>query len=476
MTVPPPPRRLLGALFLGTLLAALDIALVGPALPAISEAFELDERAAAWIFGAFVLANLAGLPVTTALSDRRGRRGVFAASAGVFAAGAVTVALAPSFTVLLVGRVVQGLGASGLFPVATAVVGDVYPPERRGRPVGILGAVFGLAFLVGPALAGLVLSVANWRWLFTLLLPLAAIVLWHGLRALPDTRAAQPRPPDLLGTALLVAALVAFALGVGGLDAQALRASLVRPVVWGPLAAGLAAAAAFLVAERRAANPLVRPGLVARRAVQIACALGVGAGLVEATFVFLPAYAVGTFGVTRAEASYLLLPLVGAMALASPVAGRLLDRLGPAPVVGTGMALLGVGMAGVAAAPLLALHVAATVAVGLGLAGVLGSSLSYILLAEAGADERAVAQGLSTIALTVGQLLGAAGVGAVAASAAVPEQGFRAAFAVVGGLAFALAFAALGLRRKPSSHGRGRAPGASAEARPAEALPAGDAG
>ena len=441
------PRGLLGVLFLGTLLAALDIAMVGPALPALRETFALDERAVAWTFTAFVLANLAGLPVMAALADRAGRRAVYLADVALFALGTVVVVTAPSFGVLLAGRVVQGLGASGIFPVATAVVGDTFPPESRGRAVGALGAVFGVAFLIGPALGGIVLAVASWRWLFALTLPFAALVFALSWRVVPDTRAEDPKPVDAAGIALLVVAVVALAFGLSRLDAADLSASLASAGVWGPLALAVAAGAAFGAVERRAEAPLVRPGLVAKRAVQIACALAVGAGLVEATFVFLSSYAVEAFGVTKAQGSYLLLPLVLGVAVGSPVAGRLLDRVGARPIVTAGSVLVAVGLAVVALGPPLAGHVAGTVAVGLGLAGLLGSSISYILLVEAEAGERAVAQGLSTLALSIGQLTGGALVGAVAASAVVPAEGFRAAFAVIAAVAALLAVVAQGLQR-----------------------------
>ncbi|MEM6285811.1 MAG: MFS transporter [Bacteroidota bacterium] len=423
--------RLLGVLFLGTLLAALDIAIVGPALPALREAFALDERAVAWTFTAFVLANLAGLPVTSALADRVGRRRVYLACVAVFAAGTLVVSLAPSFGVLLGGRVVQGLGASGIFPVATAVIGDVYPPERRGRAVGLLGSVFGVAFLIGPAVGGVMLAFASWRWLFALSLPLAAVVFAWAARRMPESRAATPRPFDAAGTATLVLLLVALVLGLSGLDASALGASLARPAVWVPLGLVAALVPVLVTVERRAEAPLLRPGLVARRPVQVACVLAVGAGVVEATFVLLSAYVVVAFGVGDSAGSYLLLPLVAGVAIGAPVAGRLLDRVGPRPVVTVASVLILAGMAGVAAAPSLGLHVAATVVLGLGLSGVLGSSLSYILLAEAGEGERTVAQGLSTIFLSVGQLAGAALLAALAASATSPEAGYRLGFAVV---------------------------------------------
>lgn len=423
-----PPKRLLGVLFLGTLLAALDIAVVGPALPALREAFGLSERAVAWTFTAFVLANLTGLPVMAALADRVGRKRVYLFDIGLFAVGTLVVALAPSFGVLIAGRVVQGFGASGIFPVATAVVGDTFPPERRGRAVGLLGAVFGIAFLIGPALGGILLAVASWRWLFALSLPLALLVFVLSARTLPESRAVAPRAFDAAGVATLAALLAALVVGLSGIDASAPWSGLTEAWVWLPLALAVALLVLLVSVERRAEAPILRPGLVSRRPVQAACLLAIGAGIVEATFVLLSSYAVAAFGVERSTASYLLLLLVAGVTVGAPVAGRMLDRVGARSVVTVAMGLVAAGMGVVALAPSLAVHLVGTVVLGLGLSGILGSSLAYILLAEAGADERAVAQGLSTIFLSVGQLVGAATLAALAASSASAVAGYQAGF------------------------------------------------
>lgn len=442
---PAPPKRLLGVLFLGTLLAALDIAVVGPALPALREAFGISERAVAWTFTAFVLANLAGLPVMAALADRVGRKRVYLFDIALFAAGTLVVALAPTFGVLLAGRVVQGLGASGIFPVATAVVGDTFPPERRGRAVGLLGAVFGIAFLIGPAVGGILLAVASWRWLFALSLPLAAVVFGLSARTLPESRAAHPRPFDAVGMGVLTVLLAALVVGLSGLDASAPWGAVPEPWVGGPLALAAVLLAVLVRVERRAEAPILRPGLMARRPVQAACLLAVGAGIVEATFVLLSSYAVAAFGVERSTASYLLLLLVAGVTVGAPVAGRLLDRVGARPVVTTAMLLVAAGMGGIAVAPTLAVHLVGTVVLGLGLSGILGSSLAYILLAEAGGDERAVAQGLSTIFLSVGQLVGAATLAALATSSASAVAGYQAGFGWIAVGAVVLAVVARGL-------------------------------
>ncbi len=122
-------------------MVALDIAIVGPALPAIQDTFGVSERAIAWVFSMFVLFNLVGLPLMAKLSDVFGRRLVYTLDILLFGVGSIIVAFSPSFTVLLIGRAVQGVAASGIFPVASAVIGDVFEPERRGRALGVLGAV-----------------------------------------------------------------------------------------------------------------------------------------------------------------------------------------------------------------------------------------------------------------------------------------------------------------------------------------------
>ena len=423
-----PPRRLIGVLFLGTLLAALDIALVAPALPALREAWGVDERAASWVFTAFVLANLGGLPLMAALADRLGRRAVYLADIALFAAGTAVVALAPTWEVLLAGRVVQGLGASGIFPVAAAVVGDAYPPEQRGRMLGLLGAVFGIAFLIGPALGGILLAVANWRWLFAMPLVLSVVVFAASARVVPESRAEEPPPADVLGIGILTVLLTLLVLGLSGLDAEAAWLGAQSASVWAPLVLVAVLVPVFAWQERRAPAPIVRPSLVARRAVRVACALAVGAGLAEATFVFLSAFGVAAYELTPSQASYALLPLVAGVAVGAPIAGRLLDRVGVRLVVTVGAAALAAGMAGIAVADAFALHVAATVVVGVGLSGVLGASLSYILLGEAAPGERTVAQGIGTLFIAVGQLVGGAAIGAAAASAASPEAGYRLGF------------------------------------------------
>jgi MFS family permease len=449
-------NRILAVLFTGVLMGALDIAIIGPALPAIREAFGIDDRAAAWMLGIYVLFNLIGTPLMAKLSDRYGRRGVYAADVAIFGAGSLMVAAAPSYGVVLAGRAVQGLGAGGVFPVASAVIGDVFPPERRGAALGLIGAVFGVAFLLGPILGG-VLLLLSWHWLFLVNLPIAAVVVVASLRVLPSARATEPRPFDWGGMAVLAAMLSALAVALNRLDAEHVGASLASPDVLPLLLVTLGLAVFFPFVEARADDPVIRPGLFRSRQIVIASGLALGAGVSEAAVVFVPALLVGAFAVTASTASFMLIPIVVAMAVGSPVFGRILDLRGSRTVVAASTALIGGGMALVALFPAsLVLFYAAGLLIGLGMAGLLGSSLRYVMLNEAPARERGAAQGILTVFISVGQLAGSAVLGAVIASGGGDVGSFGSAFGLVAIGMGVLALASLGLRSRAAERLRMR--------------------
>lgn len=445
--------RILAVLFVGVLMGALDIAVVGPALPAMRAQFGADERAIAWVFTIYVLFNLVGTPLMAKLSDRLGRRLVYTLDVALFAIGSLVVATAQSLDQVLVGRAIQAFGAGGIFPVASAVIGDVLPPEKRGRALGLIGAVFGIAFLLGPFLAALLLRF-GWEWLFIVNLPIAAALMVASWRVLPG---ALPRgaalPFDWAGVLLLSGALGAISIGVSGIDSHDLAASLARPATWALLLLGAAALFATARVERRAADPVLKPSWFASRQIQLVALFAAGAGLGEAGMVFLPDLAVSALGMSAHDSSYVLVPVVVALAIGSPLFGRMLDRSGPKPIV---LAAL-VALAGGAAVAAL-LHtttmtlVIAGALVGLGLSGLLGAPLRYILLAEVPAEERAASQGLLTIFIGVGQLLCGVLIGAIASSAGGGALGYREAFGVIALLIAVMAVASLGLaNRRPAA-------------------------
>lgn len=418
-------------LFGGVFLGALDIAIVGPALPAIESAFALSSRQSSAIFSVYILFALLSAPLLASLSDRRGRRSIFVGCLLLFGAGSLIVALANSIELLLAGRAIQAIGAGGTLPVASAVVADTFPVERRGRALGLIGTVFGLAFVLGPLVGAFFLQ-WSWRWLFVVNLPLVVILTAAAAMLLEDRAARAVGGFDWTGTVLLALGLATLAIGASRLDygADNLLGIGRTSVVAFVLAAGLLYA--FWKIEQRADAPVVRPDLLRSLQMRIICVLGLATGLVEASMVFLPTLAVSALAVSPSRASFMLLPLVAALIAGSILAGATLDRIGARPVILGGMALtiLGLLLFGLLQLGTASFYVAG-MTVGFGLAALLGAPLRYAALEEGGEANRGASQGLLTVSLSVGRLFGASVTGGIAAGAANAVLGYRRAMLVI---------------------------------------------
>ena len=441
-------RPLLLILFVGVLMGALDLAIIGPALPAIQADLGVDSRALAWIFNIYVLFQLMGTPLMAKLSDRFGRRSIYVLNLALFGLGSLVLSLSNSFEILLIGRAIQGLGAGGIFPVASAVIGDTFPPEKRGSTLGLLGAVFGIAFLVGPILGGILLRF-SWHWLFLINLPVVIVLIWQALRLLPGSRNAERKPFDAVGAVLLSALLGSVAVVFTEIDSNRLLASLTSMPV-GPFAVlAVVLAPVFWRVERTVADPIVPPRLLKSLQMRLTGAIAVGTGTLEAGSAFFPALAVAALGVTDYNASLLMLPSVLATTVGAPLMGRLLNGLGSRTIVQLGLACVATGTLVYALTDLtVTLFVVGGIIGGFGFSALLGAPLRYIVLNEASAADRGTAQGLLTVFLAIGQLSGAAVIGGVAASRGGGTQGYQLALLILGILTAVLAVAAFGLKSR----------------------------
>ncbi len=440
-------NRILLVLFFGVLMGALDIAIVGPALTAIKKSFLVNDRQVAWVFSIYVLFNLIGTPLMAKMSDQFGRRSVYIANIALFALGSLLVAISPSFAFVLAGRAIQGFGAGGIFPVASAVIGDTFPPEKRGSALGLIGAVFGIAFIIGPILGGLLLM-ASWHWLFIINLPIALVIIVLAVRILPAKRPARSGAFDWRGMLVLAAALASLAIALNQIDTSNFFTSLASLDVLPFLVVVVVLTPLLIQLEKRASNPIIRLDLFGNRQMILAYILSLGAGIGESGLVFMPSLAVAAFNLKSSEASFMLVPLVLAMAVVSPVIGRLLDRFGSKVVVFSGTILLVIGMLflGTLAGLGIALFLIAGSLVGSGLSSLLGAPIRYIMLNESSSQDRSVAQGVVTLSGSIGQLIGGAMVGAVAASTGGGVTGYSSAYMVVGILSILLVVAAAGLK------------------------------
>lgn len=443
---PKQSRALLPLLFLGVLMGALDLAIIGPALPAIQAEFGMTTRQLSVLFNAYVLCQMIGTPVLGKFSDRLGPRPAYVVAIGLFAAGSLLLVVGTSSPVLFLGRAIQGFGAGGIFPIAAAVIGNTLPPMERGAALGVLGTVFGLAFIVGPVMGGLLLPY-GWHWLFLVNLPIAVVLILGAIRWLPAGSSSTRKPLDTVGIVVLSLLLTSLVLGIGSIDSSALTASLVSWRVAPPLALVAILLPIFWQIEKRAFDPIIRPGLLKSRPVVTASLIGSGIGAIQSAGSFYPALAVAAVGVSNSTASWMLLPGVLGATLASPAAGRLINVVGTRRLVSTSLAMVVISVLIFGLAHIdFTTFIVASVIGSIGLGGVLGAPLRLVILDNCLPSERGSAQGLLSNFTSIGRLLGAAFVGSIAASAGGGAAGYQAAF--VGMAVVAAIMVALGLSLK----------------------------
>lgn len=420
---------------MAVLMSALDIAIVGPGLPAIAAEFQLTDRILPWILNIYFLMNLAGRPALGRLSDILGRRMVLATSATLYGFGALISALAPDFTVLLVGRALQGFGAGGIFPVASAAVTDFLPAEKRGRILHIIGTTGAFIFIVGLPLGSLLMAL-GWRWIFGLGVPVAFVVAVASISSLPSTPRAKVKPFDLPGLVLLIIMMAFLALGLSLMDWSTPIQSFKSLQVW-PffLIAGIIYPV-FKMVESRAEEPSVRPKILGNWRMALGAHLSLGIGLLQVGIVFMPLFVVSVLGIRDYMAGLMLLPLVAAMALATPLSNTMGGKTGTRIAITGGALLASAGylVLGVAFPTSGIFYIASSIT-GAGIIALLGPSLRHKAISDLPEADHPTAQRVMYLYVSMGRLLGAALIGAVAASGTDVSLGYRHAFTAMGLLA-----------------------------------------
>jgi len=442
-------KALLILLLFGVLMGALDLAIIGPALPAIQAEFDMATRGLAWLFNLYVLGQLIGTPILAKLSDRLGPRPIYIASLVLFAAGSLLMVLGESALWLFVGRAVQGFGGAGIFPVAVKVIGDVFPPEKRGPALGLLGAVFGLAFLIGPVLGGLLLDY-GWQWLFLINVPIAIMLILGAWQLVPaGTLGEEHKAFDYGGAITLSLSLAALAIAITNFDSAELVSSIQSINVWPFLATFLILAPVFWRFEHRAADPIVKPAFFKRSQITISVVISLGLGAMQSASAFYPALAVAALGVTESDAAWLLLPGIIVTTIASPAAGFLINRFGARTLVLFGLAFIASGFLIYGQFGLTtAIFITAGCCAGLGFATALGAPIRIIVLNEVAPEDRGAAQGVLNVSINVGQLLGAALVGGMTTSMGGGAPGYQFSYTVMGMITASLVLLAIRLRSK----------------------------
>ena len=463
----PAVRWALAGLALSMLLSSLGISIANVALPNLALAFNASFQAVQWVVLAYLLTITTLIVSVGRLGDIAGRRRLLLAGIVLFAGASALCGVAPTLSLLIAARALQGLGAAVMMALTLAFVGETVPKARIGSAIGLLGTMSAIGTALGPSLGGMLIAGLSWRAIFFINLPLGALALFLAYRYLPDDRrGSKPEPTgfDAIGTLLLALTLAAYAL------AMTLGRGSFSPLNVALLLIAAGGTGLFVYCEARVTSPLIRLAMFRNLTLSASLATSMLVStVIMATMVVGPFYLSQALGLDAALVGLVMSVGPAVAALTAVPAGRLADRFGA-------QRMTSVGLIGMAAGCLLLALLPATLGIPAYIAPIVIVTASYALfqtsnntavMRDIGPDQRGAISGMLNLSRNLGLITGASVMGAVFALAsatsdittATPEAiatGMRITFAVAAALiVVALAIVAVVSRR--ALHDRGLA-------------------
>lgn len=341
-------RWIVTGLMLGLLLGSLDQTIVSTAMPHVIA--ELNGFSLySWVFTIYMLTSTTAVPIFGKLADLFGRRLVYLIGMGLFLIGSALCGLSQDMTQLIIFRAIQGIGAGALMPIAMTIIGDIFPPDRRGKMQGIFGAVFGLSSVIGPAVGGFIVDHLAWQWIFYINLPFgifAAIILSIALK---ESKSAEKKSIDWGGASTLTGAVVAFLLaiemgGSGSSEGGMKHYAWSSPQIIGLFSTSLILILLFLWIESKVKEPIIPLKLFSVRAISVSSIVGfmMGMGMFGA-ITYIPLFSQAVIGTSASNSGYILTPLMLSLILSSIIGGRLITKVSYRSIVLTSMTVMTIG-------------------------------------------------------------------------------------------------------------------------------------
>jgi EmrB/QacA subfamily drug resistance transporter len=419
---------------LSVFLVGLDLTIANVALPSIQRGLHASVSGLQWTIDAYALVIACLLMFSGSLADRFGRRRVFQAGLATFSAGSLLCSIAPTLAALVAFRGVQAVGASMLGPVAMSIVATTFTePAARARAVGAWGAVGGLSMASGPVLGGLLVSGLGWRSVFWVNVPIGVLAIFLARRFVPESRAARGKRFDPLGQLLVVTLLGPVTAAI----IEGPRYGWDSPPIVGLFALAAASAYGLVVVERRRSEPLVEIRFFRSPVFSGALVIAVIALMAVGGFLFLNTlYLQNVRGFSPLQAGVLTIPMAAAVAVCSPISGRIVAARGPrlALVLAGLLLAAGTGLL-IGAGPTTSVWhlVLAYLLVGAG-SGLVNTPVTNTALSGLPRDQAGVAGAIASTSRSTGGAIGVAVCGSiVAGSSAGFVSASHAAWVVLAG-------------------------------------------
>lgn len=404
-------RLVISLMLAATFVVFLNETSLVVAIPRIMADLNIQPSTAQWLSTSFMLTMAVVIPITGFLIQRFSTRSIFIAAMSLFTAGTVLGAVSPTFFVLIVGRVIQASGTAMMLPLLMTTVMTLVPPAIRGKTMGNVSIVMSMAPAAGPTVAGLILAVFDWRWVFIVMIPISVTALVLGITKVKNVTEPRKVSIDVLSVILSTVAFSGLIYGLSSLGESASGTTVfIAPVI--PITAGAISLALFII-RQLTLQKSDRALLDLRTFAAPGFAISIGLMMIMmaalfGTIILLPMFTQDVLGLEPIQSGLLVLPGSLIMGLLGPVVGRLYDRVGPRPLMIPGAivvsaALWSFTMLSETSSPFLvvAIHIPMSIGLGLMFTPLFTSALGSL-------KPHLYSHGSATIG-TVQQLAGAAG-------------------------------------------------------------------
>lgn len=401
----------IGLLVVAAFVVILNETIMGVAMPRLMADLNISAATAQWLTTGFLLTMAVVIPATGYILQRFTTRQVFGAAMTLFSMGTAVAAIAPGFSVLLLGRVVQASGTAIMMPLLMTTVLNLVPASKRGRLMGVISIVIAVAPAIGPTVSGLILSALSWRWMFIIVLPIAVLALGLGTWKITNVSTPQKTPFDILSILFSTLAFGGLIYGLSSLGESGAGHSPVPP--WIVVSGGAIALTAFIARQtmlQRSNRALMdlrtfkSPSFVISAVIIFISMMALFGSLIV-----LPLYLQNVLELGTLETGLLLLPGGALMGVLSPVVGRLFDRVGPRPLVIPGAFVLCAALWGMAIMLDEGASIGWVIATHMTLNCALAFLFTPLMSSGLGSLDRSLYSHGSAITSTVQQLAGAAG-------------------------------------------------------------------
>ena len=401
----------LSAVAMGIFLATIDGSIVNVALPTLSTALGADFATVQWVVLSYLLTITTLLAVVGRLADMYGRKRLYNSGFVVFTVGSLLCGLSPSVGWLIGFRVLQGIGAALILALGLALVTEAFPPQERGRALGIAGSIVSIGIVTGPTLGGIIIENLSWHWIFFVNVPIGILGTYLVWRNIPATRPPGGQAFDFGGAATLCLGLLGILLGL----TTGQQEGFTSPQALGLFVFGIFFLLALLYIQRRHPQPIIDPVLFRNRLFTVNLVTGLLVFVGLGSGVLIPFYLETVLGYSVQQVGLLLAVVPIALGIVSPISGVLSDRVGSRPISVLGLA---VTLLGYLALSTLSTETTAVgfmlryVLVGVGV-GLFQSPNNSAMMGTAPRERLGVASSLLAMTRNLGQTVGIAVLGAL---------------------------------------------------------------